>query len=79
MMKRDDKDSEIQSQNTTYFAENEEAQYCPLSPSIWGHRMFDEMSDFSNLRKREIKRLFKNWKNAADPQTLLNKAILYKL
>ena len=59
MMKRDDKDSEIQSQNTTYFAENEEAQYCPLSPSIWGHKMFDEMSDFSNLRKREIKRLFK--------------------
>ena len=58
-MKREDKDSEIQSQNTTHFAENEEAQYCPLSPSIRGNKMFDEVSDFGNLKRREIKRLFK--------------------
>ena len=45
-MKREDKDSEIQSQNTTHFAENEEAQYCPLSPLIGGMKMFDDEPDF---------------------------------
>lgn len=59
IMKREDKDSEIQSQNTTHFAENEEAQYCPLSPLIGGMKMFDDEPDFWNLKRREIKRLFK--------------------
>lgn len=60
LMIREEKDSEIQSQNTTHFAENEEAPYCPPSPSIAGGlKMFDEVSDFCNLKRREIKRLFK--------------------